>query len=191
MELSKFLSGLPYQLVSLKEIGITDDMEETGETYEENSRAKAIYYAAKSGLPAISDDGGIEISALNGEPGVHSRRWLGFAATDEDLIAHMKKVALKLPENNREAFFRTVVSFALPNGKVWSAGGEVKGIIAKKPLLEILKGYPYRSFFFLPEISKFYHEDQLSEKEESLYNHRLRAIEKLKPTILRQLKNFS
>ena len=103
----------------------------------------------------------------------------------------MKKVALKLPENNREAFFRTVVSFALPNGKVWSAGGEVKGIIAKKPLLEILKGYPYRSFFFLPEISKFYHEDQLSEKEESLYNHRLRAIEKLKPTILRQLKNFS
>ncbi|EKD64630.1 MAG: hypothetical protein ACD_50C00333G0001, partial [uncultured bacterium] len=76
-EYRDFLSDLPVKLVSLKDIGITDDMEETGKTYEENSRAKAIFYAKKSNLPAISDDGGLEINALKGEPGIRSRRWLG------------------------------------------------------------------------------------------------------------------
>ena len=186
-ELSEFLADLPVQLVSLKDLGITDDIEEKGQTYEENSRAKAMFYAQKSGLPAIADDGGIEISALDGAPGVHSRRWLGFEATDEDLIRHMIQVSKDLPDNNREAFFKTVVSFALPDGRTWSIPGEVKGIIAKKPLLKKLKGYPYRSFFFLPEINKYYHEDQLSPAEQKIYNHRFKAIQELKPIILKNL----
>jgi inosine/xanthosine triphosphate pyrophosphatase family protein len=112
---------------------------------------------------------------------------LGFQATDEDLINHMKKVARDLPDNNREAFFRTVVTLALPDGKVWSSEGEVKGIIAKKPFLKTLKGYPYRSFFFIPEINKFYHESELSKQEQMRYNHRYKALEKLKPIIKSQL----
>lgn len=186
-ELTNFLSGLPVQLVSLKDIGITDDFEEKGKTYQENSKAKAMFYSKKSGLPAIADDGGIEISALNGTPGVHSRRWLGYKATDEDLINHMIKVAAELPDDNREAYFKTIISFALPKGNVWSVKGEVKGIIAKKPLLKTLKGYPYRSFFFIPEINKFYHEDQLSPEEQKLYNHRYKAIQNLIPIIKQQL----
>lgn len=189
-ELSSFLAGLPVELVTLDDVGVTDDFEETGKTYEENSKAKAMFYSQISGLPAIADDGGIEISALNGAPGVHSRRWLGYEANDEDLIRHMKKVAKELPDNNREAFFRTVITFVLPDGKYWNVGGEVKGIIARKPLLKILKGYPYRSFFFIPEINKFYHEDQLSEEEQKLYNHRYKAMEKLKPIILKQLHSL-
>lgn len=186
-ELTEFLSDLPVQLLSLKDAGITEDVEEKGQTYEENSQAKALFYSKKSGLPAVADDGGLEISALGGAPGAHSRRWLGYSATDEELISHLTKVAKGLPDNNRYAYFRTVISLALPDGKVWSVKSEVKGIIAKKPLLKILKGYPYRSFFFLPEIDRFYHESQLSKEEQAIYNHRYKAIQKLKPIIKKQL----
>ncbi len=187
-ELRAFLSDLPVELVSLSDIGITDEVEEDGKTYEENSQKKALVYAKKSGIPAVADDGGLEISALNGEPGVHSRRWLGHEATDEELIEHMKKVAQELPNNNREAFFKAVISFALPSGKVFSVRGEIKGMIPKEPYLKILKGYPYRSFFYLPELRKFYHENELTSEEMKKYNHRYIAIQKLKPILKRELE---
>ncbi|MBI2430738.1 MAG: non-canonical purine NTP pyrophosphatase [Candidatus Levybacteria bacterium] len=182
-ELKQFLSDLPVELVSLSDIGITDDIEETGETYKENSQKKALFYAKKSGLTAIADDGGLEIAALGGAPGVKSRRWLGHEASDEVLLDHLANVAKNLPSNNRKARFKAVISFALPNGKVWSKGGEVEGIIAKEPHVRYLKGYPYRSFFYLPKIKKYYHESELSEDEQKLYNHRYKAIQKLKPII--------
>ncbi|MDP2628880.1 MAG: non-canonical purine NTP pyrophosphatase [Nanoarchaeota archaeon] len=183
-EISNFLKGLSLEIVSLNDVGIADDVEETGHTYEENSQLKALFYAKKSGLPAVSDDGGLEISAFGGAPGLHSKRWVGDDSTDEKIINHMIKVAKELPDNNRQAFFKTVVSLALPNGKVWSVTGQVEGIIAEKPYLKILKGYPYRSFFYLPQLKKYYHEQQLTDEEQKLYNHRYKAIQKLKPLIL-------
>ncbi|MBF8249727.1 MAG: non-canonical purine pyrophosphatase, rdgB/HAM1 family [Candidatus Levybacteria bacterium] len=186
-EISNFLSGLPLQIISLNDVGIIDDVEESGKTYEENSRIKALFYAKKSGLPTIADDGGIEISALGGAPGIKSKRWLGKDSTEEDIIKHMAKIAAGLPENNRAAFFKTVISFALPAGKVWSVTGEVEGIIAQKPYLRALKGYPYRSFFYLPKLKKYYHEDQLTSDEEKEYNHRYLAISRLKPIITKAL----
>lgn len=188
-EISNFLKDLPLQIVSLSDINISDDVEETGTTYQENSELKAIYYAKKSNLPALSDDGGLEISALNGEPGINSKRWLGKDSAEQDIIAHMTKVAIKLPENNRKAFFKVVLSLGLPNGKVWSVDGKIEGIIAEKPYLKILKGYPYRSFFYLPRIKKYYHEKELTEKEQKIYNHRYIAIQKLKPLILKHVTN--
>jgi len=186
-ELKEFLSDLPIDLVSLTDVGIEDDVEETGTTYQENAELKAVYYAKMSNLPAISDDGGIEISALNGEPGVHSKRWLGEEATEEDLINHMKKVAKELPDENRKAYFKTVVSLARPDGKVWSVAGEIGGVIAKEPYLKHLKGYPYRSFFYLPEIKKFYHENELNPEEMKKYNHRYKAIQQLRPLLTQEL----
>lgn len=182
-EFKNFLSDLPLTLVSLEDVGIFDDVEETGATYKENAELKAAFYAKKSGLPAIADDGGIEISALGGAPGVKSRRWIGNEATEEDLINHMKKVAKELPDTNRKAAFRLALSFALPDGFLWTEYGEVEGIIAKEPLVRVLKGYPFRSFFYLPQVKKYYHEDQLSEEEQKLYNHRRKAVEKLRPII--------
>ena len=187
-EISKFLSDLPLELVSLKNMGITDDVEEDGITYEENAKKKALFYSQKSGLAAISDDGGIEIAALNNEPGVHSKRWLGQNTAEENLIHHMTKVAKNLPDTNRNAKFAAVLVLAFPNGKTFSVRGEIEGIIARKPFLKTLRGYPYRSFFYLPEIGKYYHESDLSQEEEKLYNHRRKAIEKLKPIIKRELK---
>jgi len=186
-EISSFLSDLPFKIVSLKDVGIDDKVEETGSNYHENSRIKALFYAKKSGLPTISDDGGLEISALDGAPGVKSRRWLGEDSTEEGLITHMLKIAKELPNDNRKAFFKTVISVALPNGKIWSINGSVEGIIAEKPYLKLLKGYPYRSFFYLPKIKKYYHEDQLTKEEEKEYNHRYKAIQKIKQILKREL----
>lgn len=186
-EISDFLADLPLKTVSLNDIGIKIDIEETGKTYRDNSRCKAVFYAKKSGLPAIADDGGIEISALGNKPGPKSRRWLGKDSTEKDIINHMTKVAKELPDSNRKAFFKTIISLALPNGKVWSVRGEIEGIIAKKPYFKLLKGYPYRSFFYLPKIKKYYHEDQLTNDEQKEYNHRYKAIQKLIPIIRREL----
>src|ERR1700759_1594961 len=113
-ELSAFLSGAPFLLVSLSDVGITEEPEENGKTYTENSQIKALFYSKESGLPAVADDGGIEIMALNGAPGIKPKRWLGPDATEQDLLAHMTTVAKELPENNRQAFFKTVVSLAFP-----------------------------------------------------------------------------
>jgi len=185
-EFKEFLKDLPFEIVSLKDLNINQDIEEDGKTYRENSQKKAAFFAKLSGYPTIADDGGIEISALNNQPGIKSRRWLGFEATDEEIINHMLKVSKQLPKDNRKAFFRAIVSFALPNGKIWSAFGEVEGVISDKPYLKLLKGYPYRSFFFLPAINKFYHESELSKEEERLYNHRYKAVNKLKSIIIRE-----
>jgi XTP/dITP diphosphohydrolase len=185
-EFALFLEDVPLELISLSDVGITEDVEEDGSTYEENSQKKALFYAQKSGLPALSDDGGLEIAALDNQPGIHSRRWLGYAASDDELIEHMKKVSKELPENNRNAFFKTVLSVALPDGKVWSVMGEVAGIIAKKPLVKRSKGYPYRSFFYLPELKKYYFETELTPEELKKYNHRYKAVQDIKE-ILKKL----
>jgi XTP/dITP diphosphohydrolase len=186
-EISGFLSDLPLEIVSLSDIGIINPVQETGDNYKENSQMKALFYSNKAKLPTIADDAGIEIDALNGAPGLKSSRWLGNKSTEEDIVNYMLKLAKDLPDDKRRAIFKTVVSFALPNGKVWSAKGEIEGIIARKPYLKTLKGYPYRSFFYLPQIKKYYHEDQLTCEEQKEYNHRYKAINKLKIIIEREL----
>lgn len=188
-EFRSFLSDLPVSVVSLTDVGISEDIKEDGETYKENSVKKAVFYAKKSGLPTIADDGGIEIDALNGAPGVRSRRFFGKdgkEATDEEIIEKVHKLIKTLAEDKRGAKFKTVVTFALPNGKAFSAMGSVHGIL-KEPHLKLLRGYPYRSFFYLPKAKKYYHENELTPQEMKLYNHRWKAISKLKPIIRKLL----
>lgn len=188
-EISTFLSDLPFEIVSLKDLNITEDVEEDGKTYEENSVKKATFYAKLSGLPTIADDGGIEIDALDGAPGVRSRRYFGKngkEATDEEIIAAMKRLIKKLPPDKLGATFHVVITLALPNRQTFPVEGEVGGIL-KDPHLKLLHGYPYRSFFFLPKLNKYYHESELSEDQMKVYNHRYKAINKLKPIIVEEL----
>lgn len=187
-EIGEFLKDIKnIKLVSLRDVGVKVAFKETGATYEENSRNKALFYANKSSLPSIADDGGLEIDALGGLPGIKSRRWLGHEGTDEELLAHLQKVSDELPENNRKAKFVAVLTFALPSGKWWSVRGEVDGEIAKNPHPKLLHGYPYRSFFYIPEIKKYYHESELTSNETKEYNHRWIAMQKLKPVIIKEL----
>ncbi|OGH23518.1 MAG: hypothetical protein A2698_00635 [Candidatus Levybacteria bacterium RIFCSPHIGHO2_01_FULL_42_15] len=194
-EISDFLSDLPLKLVSLSDLGIKEDVEETEKTYRENSQKKAIFYAQKSGLPTIADDGGLEIDVLGGKPGVLSRRYFGKdnkAATDEEIIEAVKKLVKKFSQKKLSAKFKTVVTLVLPGGKeaklpkVFSQTGVVHGIL-KKPLIKLMRGYPYRSFFYLPKIKKYYHESELSTHEQKMYNHRYKAISRLKPIIIKAL----
>ncbi|HEX7042277.1 MAG TPA: non-canonical purine NTP pyrophosphatase [Patescibacteria group bacterium] len=181
------LAGLPadrqVEFVSLSDVGITQDVEENGTTYEENSQKKAIEYARISGLPAISDDGGLEIEALGGAPGIDSKFFGGKEGRDEDIVIKMMEVAKTIPDNKRGAKFVAVVSFALPTGEVWSERADVALEIAKKPLLKLLKGFPYRSFLIVPQIGKYYHESELTPTERKEYNHRYKALQQLKITI--------
>lgn len=183
-ELSEFLSDVPLEIVSLVDVGIDDEVEEDGKTYEENAKKKALYYAKKSGLPTISDDGGLEIAALENAPGVRSKRWIGEDATENDLLLHMKRVAQELPDNHRNASFVTVVAFALPTGEVFTSKGRVDGIIAREPFGETSSGFPYRLYFFLPNLRKYYHEKSLTKEEMSRVNHRRKAVFSIKPLLL-------
>lgn len=187
-ELSGFLKDLPVELLSLSDVGIDQDVEEDGKTYQENAEKKARFYSQLSGLPAIADDGGLEIAALSNEPGIHSRRWLGYAATDQELIDHMVTVAKELPQDNRNARFIMVDCFSVPSGETYCQEGSVEGIIAENPSLNFLEGYPYRSFFYLPQIQKYYFETELTPEEMKQYNHRYIAIQKLLPKIREELR---
>ena len=156
-EITKYLSDLPITLVGLKDVGIMDQVKETGKTFEENAILKAKFYAEKSGLPTIADDGGLEIDALHGEPGVKSHRWIGgdHEDSDEELIAHTIKKMKGIFLKNRQAQLRAVLALALPNGKVFTAEAATRGIISLAPGTHRTPGFPYRSILLLPEGGKF------------------------------------
>jgi XTP/dITP diphosphohydrolase len=173
-ELRKFLSDLPYEYVSLSDIGISLNVEETGNTFDENAILKAKTYADLSGLPAIADDGGFEIDILHGEPGVKSHRWISGDAedSDEDLIAYTLKRLEGIQESKRGAQLRLVLAFALPHGRVVSSEASIRGVVAETPSQSRTQGFPYRALLYLPELGKFYDNSVLTEEETNLLNHR-------------------
>ncbi|MBI4062503.1 non-canonical purine NTP pyrophosphatase [Candidatus Gottesmanbacteria bacterium] len=185
-EISTFLSDLPITLVSLKDVGITDHPHEIGKTFEENAILKAKFYAAKSGLPTIADDGGAEIDALGGEPGIKTRRWIHADrdSTDEELIAHTIRKLKGVPLQGRGMQLRAVIVLALPGGKYYTATAKIRGIIAVKPSPERHAGFPFRSLMYIPELGKFYNHDLMTPQENEQYNHRKRALETLRPAII-------
>lgn len=186
-EFKNFLKDLPLKLIGLKEAGIDDFFEESGQTFSENAEAKAQFFAQKTGLPTLADDGGIEIDILGGEPGVKSRRWPDGKneATDEELINYTLRKMKGVPLSKRLARFRAVLALAIPGDQIYTSEGTIEGIIAPKPLFKRKKGYPYRSLFYLPQIKKYYFEDELTEEETQRFNHRALALKKIK-RILRQ-----
>lgn len=182
-EYQAFLAGFPVELISLADLTITDSVVEDGKTYEDNAKKKALFYAEKSGLLTLADDAGLEITALGGKPGIHSRRWLGYEATDAELTQHLYTIARDLPDDNRQAFFKTVIAVAHPHGEMTSVAGEIEGVIVKEPLAELIQGYPYRAFFYLPQVGKYYQEITQDSEKQRQYNHRYHALEKLKPQL--------
>lgn len=186
-EIKRFLSDLPIELVGLKDVGISDTVEEIGKTFEENAVVKAIYYCKKSGLPTLADDGGFEIDALGGEPGVKSHRWIhgDKEDTDEELIAYTLERLQGLPRAKRGAQLRLVLALIFPDGRQCTVEEKTLGIVAEKPSDHRTRGFPYRSLLFLPEIDKYYDHDLLTPEETDKYNHRKKALEKLKPILTR------
>lgn len=188
-EFKLFLKDLPIKVVGLADLKISDSFEETGKTFAENAKAKALFFSKKTGWPTLADDGGIEIKALGGEPGVKSRRWIDGQtdASDEELIAYTLHRLKNVPQNKRQAQFRAVLALVLPNGQIYTSEGVVRGIIHQSPNPKRMEGYPYRSLFYLPQIKKYYLENELSQDEQRLYNHRYKAVQRLIPIIKKVL----
>jgi XTP/dITP diphosphohydrolase len=159
------------------QLGLVDDIRETGETFEENSRIKARAYRDLTGLPALADDGGLEIDALGGEPGVLSRRWLGRDASDEELIAYALERMAGRGAAERGAQLRTCVTYADPDGIEIQECEAIRGTIALEPAARWTRGYPYRGLFVVAELGKYY--DELTAEEHRAVNHRQAALTRL------------
>ena len=176
-ELKALLDGAPYELVSLSDVGIDEDVDETGDTLEDNAILKATAYARLSGLLTLSDDSGLEVDALGGEPGVRSSRYAGDGATDAERIAflHKKLQATAVPPEQWSARFRCVIAIALPSTESPELyEGEVNGKIIGEA--RGASGFGYDPVFFIPELGKTMAE--LSSEEKNGISHRSAAARK-------------
>jgi len=140
-ELRELLAEVPLDLVSLDELGIEDEVAETGRTFESNARLKATAYARLSGLPTLADDSGLEVDALGGGPGVRTRRYAGERASDQDNNAKLLVELDGLPPERRGARYVCVLALALPRAAtgprdavpIRSVRGTTRGRIAVAP----------------------------------------------------------
>lgn len=182
-EYKRYLSELSLELVSLLDLNIKEEAPEDGKTFEENAINKAKFYQKLTGLSAIADDGGLIIDALNGAPGLKSRRWLGYRMTDEEMIQSIIEKMKDIPEGKRTCHLVAVAALAMPDGTIHTQQAQIDGLVAKAPTKKRLNGYPYRSFFYLPKFKKFYLE--LTDEEHEQINHRKFALLKLRPYLLK------
>jgi XTP/dITP diphosphohydrolase len=172
-EYRHLLAGVPFYLVSLADAGITAEVAEIGQSFEENATLKATTMAALSGLLSLADDSGLEVDALGGEPGALSHRFAGENATDADRINYLLERLKDAPDHIRTAQFRCVIAIAEPHGRVELCSGICRGTILKEPRGS--NGFGYDPVFFIPELGKTMAELTLEEK--NLISHRARAAE--------------
>ena len=166
-ELRKLLRDAPFELLSLTDVGIDLDVDETGETLEENAVLKATTYARLAGIRTLADDSGLEVDALGGAPGVHSARYAGPGATDADRIAKMLGNLTVHPQP-WTARFRCVIAISTPNGDVELHDGACEGVIISTPRGE--NGFGYDPAFLLLEQNRTMSE--LSDSEKNAVSHR-------------------
>ena len=178
-EYARLLQSIPYQVVSLEDVNISEQVEETGTSFEENAILKAKRYAELSGLTTIADDSGLEVDALCGEPGVRSARYAGKGASDKERIDFLLNKIVDVPWEKRHAQFRCVIAIAFPDGKVQICQGQCRGILTFKPLGD--KGFGYDPIFYLPDLHKTMAELSMSEK--NAISHRGKAAEEARKAL--------
>lgn len=170
-EMEEILSALGVEVLSEDQAGVDVEVEETGTTFAENAKLKAVAVMEASGLPAVADDSGLCVDALNGAPGVYSARYGGEGLDDTGrywlLLENMKG---QMP---RTAKFVSVITCCFPNGDVLTARGECPGTIAFAPQGE--GGFGYDPVFFVPPLKKTF--AQLTAEEKNAISHRGKALE--------------
>ena len=149
-ELRALLRGVPFDIICPADIGLRQDVAETGVTFEENARLKAVLLASRSGLLTLADDSGLEVDALGGQPGVMSARYAGENATDSRRVQYLLSRLAGVSPEERGARFRCVVAIASPHGQVDLCSGECRGFITLEP--KGRNGFGYDPVFFIPEI---------------------------------------
>jgi len=170
-EYQDLLAGLNLELCGLLDIGITTEVDETGQTFEENARLKAAAYGQASGLLTLADDSGLEVEALGGVPGVYSARYAGKGATDADRYRKLLVALEGVPWEKRAARFRCVIALAWPNGHVEAFDGQCNGVIAFEP--KGTNGFGFDPVFYMPEHGCTMAE--LPEEKKNRISHRAKA----------------
>ena len=172
-EISRITEKFDIELILQSELGLDLDVEENGTTFEENSLIKARAVMEATGLPALADDSGIAVDALNGEPGIYSARY-GFDDSLDDwgrlqlLLKNMESV----PDGSRQGKFVCVITMVTPDGQIIQARGEVHGEILRHPAGE--GGFGYDPIFYYPPFGKTLAEVTADEKNE--VSHRAQAL---------------
>lgn len=169
-KLKEFRSLFPKeQILSLKEIGFQDEIKETGKTFRENALMKAKQVSEKMNCLTISDDSGLEVEALNGQPGVHSARY----ASDHNEELNNRKLIRKLQgKTNRKAKYVCAICVYHPDGTYRIFEGECEGIIIDEAKGN--QGFGYDPHFYVPELHHTFAEISLEEKNR--FSHRAKAI---------------
>jgi XTP/dITP diphosphohydrolase len=183
IELQHSLRGLGVDICSLTEYPDIGEIEETGTTLLENSLLKAHTVHDWTGLPAIADDTGLEVDALDGAPGVYSARFSGADATYEDNINKLLSVMENVPNDMRTARFRTVISFVDESQELWTEGF-IEGSITEDPRGNM--GFGYDPVFYVPRLEKTFAELSIAEKNK--ISHRGLALQKLRKILINVLK---
>lgn len=155
-------------LLTLDDVGITHDVEETGKTFLENARLKAEAYARASGILTLADDSGLEVDALNGEPGVYSKRYAGDGKSDAERNEFLLERLRTVPREARAARFRCAIVIADPGGQTWTAEGTCEGEMAFEP--RGTNGFGYDPIFIVQERGR--HLAELTSQEKNRISHR-------------------
>ncbi|HEY0734596.1 MAG TPA: RdgB/HAM1 family non-canonical purine NTP pyrophosphatase [Herpetosiphonaceae bacterium] len=177
------LDNLPFKLVSLSDVGISDDVEETGDTFKANAQLKAEAYSQRSGLLTLADDSGLEIAALNGAPGVYSARYGGVTGAAQ--LALVLKQLEGLPFHERMARFVCVIAIAEPGKTIHFVEGTVPGAIENAP--KGTNGFGYDPIFYL--LDRGVTMAELPAEEKNRISHRAQAVKKARAVLLEMAAN--
>ncbi len=178
-EFKQFLSGLPLQLLSLRDFPGFTETEEPYQTFAENARHKAISALRATGLISLGDDSGLEVDALKGAPGIFSARFAGQGAGDEKNNQKLLELLKDTPAEKRTARFVCVLALALSESEVRLVEGEARGLILFEPRGE--KGFGYDPVFYDPRLDQTFAE--LEAEEKLKVSHRGDALGKLRPMV--------
>ena len=170
VEMDAILSNYGVEVVLQSELGVHIDVEETGTTFAENAMLKAKAVMEATGLPAIADDSGVCVDALNGAPGIYSARYGGEGL--DDIARYRLLLANMSGQTNRAAHFTSAIACIFPNGDTLEAEGICPGTIAFAPMGN--GGFGYDPVFFLPQLKKTY--AQLTPEEKAEVSHRGKAL---------------
>lgn len=170
-EIRNLLDAFPVRIKNLDDFGPIPEVVEDGDTFDENAYKKASFTARVLGHPALSDDSGLVVEALNGSPGVHSARWAGPDASDTRRCS--KLLAELETQHNRSAAFECVISIAVPTGPALTYEGRCEGTITREPAGN--NGFGYDPVFFYPPLNKTF--AQLTMAEKSRVSHRGKALQ--------------
>ena len=184
-EMTALLADLDIEVLSADAAGVTEDVEEDGKTFKENSVKKARFVSQKSGEWAVADDSGVCIAALDGAPGVMTARWAGPGASDEQLVAHTLTQLTDVPEGKRQAWFESCVALVAPDGREWTFSGKVQGSIPSAPRGTGRPKLPY-DVIFIPEGHDRTFAEMTDEEKNSM-SHRGIAFQKLREFLKTQL----